>query len=147
MFTGNANTYSLILIFIKIASNKVRGCFLKDKKRVLIKKLINFTILHIPSIEKIIASFVYERIGESSNEIPIFKIIDLVFKRFSDWELLDTTVKKYDEKFTYKEIKELIKIYSSPTYKKYYDNSKINDDIFKTIFEIAEEEMEKFMKK
>jgi hypothetical protein len=120
---------------------------LKDKKIVLIKKLINLTALHIHSIEKIIASFVYERLDQNSNEIPIFKVIDAVFKRIADGEILDTTVEKYEEKFTYKEIKELIKIYSSAVYKKYYENPTLNKDIFQTIFRIAEAEIEKFMKK
>lgn len=112
-----------------------------ENKRLDIKKLISLTILHIDALEKIIAGRIYQIAELSSKIVPIYKIIDIVFNRVANSDIFHETLKIYDETFTHNEIKELIKICSSLTYKKFQQQTQINNEIFKSLFEIIDQEL------
>lgn len=114
---------------------------MNQDKKIDIKKLISLTILHIEALEKIIAARVYQVVGLSSKVVPIYEIIDRIFRRLGDSEIFEDTIRRYDEKFDHKEIKELIKICSSPTYKKFQQQTEINNEIFKSLFKIIDQEL------
>lgn len=112
-----------------------------QNKKLDIKKLISLTILHVDAIEKIIAARVYQVVELSSKVIPIYDVIDHIFQRMAASDIFEETIKKYDEKFTHQEIKELVKICSSQTYKKFQQQTELNNDIFKILFEMVDQEL------